>query len=113
MVIILIVYHLKHAPRGVTVAVRNVGSQPLNRVVIYVSGQLYEIGDISPHSVARCCVQPGRESSIELEFDTEGTGRKKVNAGGYVEAGIAGDIEVTLDSNKVIGFRANTTVRSY
>lgn len=88
--------------------VENTGASPLKSVVLHVTGESYDIGDIAPGETATARVIPTGESELEVEFkDTDGQ-TQRLNAGGYFESGYRGSIRVEIKDGQIDKFEDNT-----
>jgi len=93
LLIAVVAYQLRS---GIRVTVENTGSTSLNSVVLHVTGESYDLGDIAPGESATARVNPTGESELEVDFkDTDGQ-TQRLNAGGYFESGYRGTIRVEI-----------------
>lgn len=81
---------------GIHVAIHNAGSQPLNSVLLHVTGASYDLGDIASGETAEATVHPEGESHLEIEFIDAGGQANRLNAGGYFETGGRGTIDISI-----------------
>lgn len=91
--------------RGVTVSVKNVGSEALTSVVVHVTGNAYTLGDIQPGEGRSVRVFPTGESHVEIEHSK---GRLIVDT--YFESGYRGKISVDVTASKVQRVEDDTRV---
>lgn len=83
---------------GVTVTVRNVGSEPMIGVVVHVTGNFYAIGDIASGESKVVKVKPRGDSHIELEHQ----GHPRLVLDCYFETGYNGSITAEVTVSKVV-----------
>jgi hypothetical protein len=79
------------------VDVWNVGDQPLDEVILHVSGRSYTVGTIHAQTHTTVSVVPQFESHLEIEFTSQNGRRKLENAGGYFAPNIPADVFVEMD----------------
>jgi hypothetical protein len=82
--------------RSVTVSVNNVGPETLSSVVVHVTGNAYELGNIQPGENRSVRVFPTGESHVEIEH---AKGRLIVDT--YFESGYRGRISVDVTASEV------------
>jgi len=87
--------------RGVLVTVRNSDARALRSVSVHVTGRAYVLGDLEPGATRSVRVNPTGESSVEIRFRDDSGKTKSLDAGGYIEAGYAGSMEVDVDFERV------------
>ena len=86
---------------GIHVTIQNTGSEPLRAVVLFVTGNSYNLGDIAPGGTAEATVHPTGESNLEIRFtDPDGQARR-LDAGGYFEPGYRGTIRVSIKDGEI------------
>ena len=87
---------------GVQVTVQNTGSTAMRSVVLHVTGNSYQLGDIQPGESATARVRPTSESGLEIEF-TDSDGKvQRLDAGGYFESGYRGTISVSITDGVIV-----------
>ena len=92
----VLAYYLLFYKPGIQVTVQNTGSQPLRSVVLFVTGNSYNLGDILPGATADATVKCTGDSHLEIEFlDDEGQ-TKRLDAGGFFQPGYRGKIRLTI-----------------
>jgi hypothetical protein len=100
-------------PGGVRVTVTNRGPEALADVVIHVTGHSYALGTLEPGRSRTVPVSARGESHVELE-STRGSGeRRRLNAGGYFEAGYEGTIEIELQTGEIVRNEHRVAVSAY
>jgi hypothetical protein len=81
---------------GIQVSVQNSGSQLLRSVVLFVTGNSYNLGNIPPGANAEATVKCTGDSHLEIEF-VDGDGQtKRLDAGGFFQSGYRGTIRVSI-----------------
>lgn len=86
---------------GIQVTIQNTGSTPMRSVVLHVTGNSYQLGDIPPGESATARVRPTSDSGLEIEFtDTDGK-VQRLDAGGYFESGYRGTIRVSIKNGVI------------
>lgn len=106
----IIGFSILQSGSGVRVTVRNSGPTQMGSVVLHITGKSYFLGDVAAGSSVHATVNPASESHLEIEF-TDGAGKsKRVNAGGYFEAGYRGTIRVSIKDGAVDENEQNITV---
>lgn len=94
---------------GVTVTVRNSGLTSLHNLHVLVTGQTYELGDVSSGAIKKCTVRPTGESHVEISYRlTDGTMRGHT-VDCYFESGYRGTIEAEIGDGGLI--RASHHIR--
>ena len=96
LLVVLVVLVLFLFRSGVHVSIQNTGSQPLRSVVLFVTGTSYNLGDIPPGATAHATVHPTGESHLEIEFTDADGQAKRLDAGGYIEPGYRGTIDISI-----------------
>jgi len=96
LLVVLVVLVLFLFRSGVHVSIQNTGSQPLRSVVLFVTGTSYNLGDIPPRATAHATVHPTGESHLEIEFTDADGQAKRLDAGGYIEPGYRGTIDISI-----------------
>lgn len=86
---------------GVTVSVRNTGQEMMRDVTVLVTGRRYSIGDLAPGGSRSRRVSPTSESSVEVEFTDAQGGRILLMAGGYLESGYRGQMDIEIRDRKI------------
>ena len=101
---------LFHSLRGGgRVTIRNTGATPIHSVVLHVTGAEYPLGDIASGSSAEATVRPRGKSHLEIEFtDSEGK-KQRLNAGGDLESGYRGSIQVSIKDGAVVDIEHKIT----
>jgi hypothetical protein len=90
---------------GVRVTVTNKGPAALAAVRVHVTGRSYDLGDIPPGGSRTVRVMPAGESHVEIEY-LDAQGRPvRLNAGGYVEPGYRGELEIDVRGGVIEGVR--------
>ena len=96
LLVVLVVLVLFLFRSGIHVSIQNTGSQPLRSVVLFVTGTSYNLGDIPPGATAHATVHPTGESHLEIEFTDADGQAKRLDAGGYIEPGYRGTIDISI-----------------
>lgn len=86
---------------GVNVVIHNVGSEPLQSVVVHVTGNSYSIGDIDAGDIKTVKVFANGESHIEIEHGKQ----NRLIIGTYFEKSYRGKITVEVTTEKVISIK--------
>jgi len=87
--------------RPLVIAVRNIGTQDMHRVIVFVTGDSQPLGDIGAGDEATTPVTPTGDSHVEIEW-TEPTGKRaRQTAGCYFGPGFSGRIEVHVADGKI------------
>lgn len=81
---------------GIHVTIRNTGSQPLRSVVLFVTGNSYNLDEIPSGGTAHATVHPASGSHLETEFTDPTDKTERLDAGGYFEPGYRGTIEISI-----------------
>lgn len=92
--------------KSIAVKVRNLDDRALIAVSIHLAGRSYSLGDIPPNGQVEVTVFARSETHIEIEFTGPDGGRKRLDAGGYIEPGYRGTIIIKLNSREVIGIES-------
>lgn len=87
----------------VTVVVENVGTEPMRRVVVHVTGAAHPVGELAPGARAAVIVKPKGESHVEIE---QASGQRLV-VDCYFESGNSGTIAVKVHSTKVVAVKSD------
>lgn len=82
---------------GITVEVRNTGTEPLRATIIHVTGNSYPLGDLPAGSSKKVVVEPTSESHVEIEHD----GHTPLIVDCYFEPGYTGTIAVEVTPHKI------------
>ncbi|OPZ97574.1 MAG: hypothetical protein BWY71_01560 [Planctomycetes bacterium ADurb.Bin412] len=98
LVLIIVSAALFYLRGGIMVIIHNVGTEPLQAVVVHVTGNSYPQGDIAAGATKRVKVQAQGESHIELTY---GEGKHLV-VDCYFEGGNKGKITAEVTSHEVI-----------
>ena len=99
--LLAVVLVLLHRERGVLVTVRNSDPRALRSVEVHVTGRSYTLGDLEPGAARSVRVNPTGESAVEIRFRSDSGWTQVLNAGGYLEPGYGGTMDVDIDSGKV------------
>lgn len=86
---------------GVVVIVRNVGSEPLHSVIVHVTGNSYQIGDIDVGATKKVKVVAQGESHVEIEHGNQ----KRLVVDCYFESVYKGKIIVEVTSDQVVNVK--------
>lgn len=87
---------------GITVTVLNVGPQPLRDVVLIVTGQRVNLGEIVAGASARGTVNCTGDSHLEIEFRTEGQPPRRFDPGNlFFQPGYYGTVHVTIEDGEL------------
>lgn len=95
-VMIGLAYFLLFYHPGIHVTVRNTGRQPIRSVVLYVTGNSCNLGDIPPGATADASVKCTGDSHLEIEFVDDARDAKRLDAGGFFQPGYRGTIRVSI-----------------
>jgi hypothetical protein len=87
---------------GYKISVRNTGQENMRDVTVIVTGRCYSIGDIAPGSSRSRRVSPTGESSVEVEFTDEQGKCVRLAAGGYLEPGYRGQMDIEIQDGKIV-----------
>ncbi|MCC9609583.1 hypothetical protein LOC68_04490 [Blastopirellula sp. JC732] len=87
---------------GIRVTVQNVGTTPMQDVVLHVTGNDYPLGDLPPGATARARVNSTGESGLEIEYVDPNGDLQRLNAGGYFEPGYRGTIRVKIEDGVIV-----------
>jgi hypothetical protein len=100
-----------HPPEhGINVVIKNTGIEPVESLVLPVTGRSYPLGSIAPGHEKAAIVKPTSESHLEIELaDTTG-GTARLNAGGYFEPGYGGTITVSIKDGALADVKDKTTI---
>ena len=82
--------------RGMRVTVINNGPEALSDLVIHVTGSRHQVGRLPVGEARTILVSPKSESGVELTFEDHSGKPHRLNAGGYIEPGYRGTIEIEL-----------------
>lgn len=92
------------------VVLENSGPNALHSVVVHVPGRSYSLGDLPPGAIRKIRIEPGGEGGVTIEL-VDGQGNlKTLEGGGYFGPEYSGTIWITLDADKIIDRRDNTTL---
>ncbi len=87
---------------GVSVVVQNKGPERISDVMVHVTGNSYEIGEMEPGQSRKIRVTPKGESHVEITFLDASHNQHRVVAECYFEERhYQGTIEVDIAGNKV------------
>lgn len=85
---------------SIELRLENVGSAPLESLVIYRTGRPYRVGNLSPGTSMRMMVGADGESHIEVEHGR--VERRRSRVGTYFESGYGGSITMRLAPDSVV-----------
>ncbi len=100
-VMIGLAYFLLFYHPGIHVTVQNTGSQPMRSVVLFVTGNSYNLGDILPGANAEATVKCTGDSHLEIEFVDDAGETKRLDAGGFFQPGYRGTIRVSINEGVI------------
>jgi hypothetical protein len=83
------------------VRIDNLGASSLKSVVVHVRGVSHDLGDIPANDSKSVIVEPGGESSVELELGTEKGERKRLRTDFNLETGYSGFILVRIKDDSI------------
>jgi hypothetical protein len=86
---------------GVSVCVHNLGPDPLNRLVVHVTGRSYRLGDIAAGDSRSVTVNPTSESHLEIEFVDPSGNQTLLSVDCYLEPGYKGTLDIRVNGNKL------------
>lgn len=95
------------------VSLHNVGTENMRLVVVHVKGRSHLVGDLLAGESSTVILEPKSESDIQIEFTDMQGKQKKLNVGGYIEAGYKGAIEIKLNSNEILEVRGSAQPSVY
>lgn len=97
-----------------TVVVRNTDSMLLDSVVVFVTGNYYQLGKIQPRDSATIKVFPhGGESHVEIEATSVKNGRRRLVIGTYFEAGYSGFVRATINADSIVDVQQSIIISKY
>ncbi len=102
VVLFLACFVLFHHP-GIHVSVENTGNLPIRSVVLYVTGNSYNLGDIPPTTKAEATARCTGDSHLEIEFSDDTGATKRLDAGGFFQPGYRGTIRVSIRNGVIEG----------
>jgi len=94
---------------GVSVSVHDLGPDPLNQVVVHVTGRSYRLGDIAAGDSRRVTVNPTSESHVAVEFVDARGSRTLLTVDCYLEPGYKGSLDIQVKGNKLAGVQDRGT----
>jgi len=86
---------------GIRLHVHNAGDQMLTTVVIHVTGNRYEVGDLAAGATRSLWIEATGESHVEIEHGRDGN-RSRLRVDTYFEAGYAGRLSVEVDADRIL-----------
>jgi len=98
---------------GVRVKVKNMGAKPIHSVVLHVTGESHQLGDIAPGEFARATVSPSGESSLQIDFSEANGNKRRLDVDCYMERGYVGVIEVSLKDGHIDAIEERVRPRLY
>jgi hypothetical protein len=69
--------------------------------VLHVTGAAYTLGDLGPGASGVATVSVSGESSLLIIFTKRDGTRARLDAGGYLEPGYRGRIDVTVNNEEI------------
>jgi hypothetical protein len=98
---------------GVSVTVKNTGTKPIRSVVVHITGNAHELGDIAPGESVKGTVYPTGESGLYVEFnDTDGK-QQRLDVDCYMEHDYRGMIQVAVKDGRIDQAGQRIDVRPY
>lgn len=82
-------------------SVQNSDTEPMNSVVLHVTGASYSIGDIDAGETISTEVYPTGDSHLEVEFSTEDEPRNRVAVDSYFGPGWDGTLRVSIREGQI------------
>ncbi|MBM4093701.1 MAG: hypothetical protein FJ276_30485 [Planctomycetes bacterium] len=95
-VMVALAYVVLFCQPGIHVTVQNTGSTPLRSVVLFVTGNSYNLSDIPSGATADATVKCKGDSHLEIEFADDDKQTKRLDAGGFFQPGYRGTIRVSI-----------------
>lgn len=93
-------FFLFHRP-GIEVTVENTGSTSMRSVTLIVTGNSYNLSNISANGTAHATVKCTGDSHLEIEFQ-DGNGESvRLDAGGFFQPGYRGTIRVSIKDAEI------------
>jgi hypothetical protein len=99
-------FFLFHHP-GIDVTVENTGSKPMRSVVLFVTGNSYNLGDIPANGTAHATVKCTGDSHLEIEFELDQEQSTRLDAGGFFQPGDRGTIRVSIKDGEIVDNEQN------
>lgn len=93
-IVVIILFPLRS---GIHVIIQNTGNQPLRSVMLIVTGNNYNLGDIPPGGTAHARVRTTGESSLEIQFANADGQTTRLDAGFYFEPGYRGTVNISIN----------------
>lgn len=109
IVLVAVILIARILENGVTVVIRNVGDEPLQSVVVHVTGNSYPVGDIEAGVTRAVKVVTTGESDIFIENSNQ----EKLVVGVYFESGYRGKISIDVTSNEIVDVKNETRIGPY
>lgn len=86
---------------GIRVAVHNAGPHTLHNVIVHVTGNHYDIGDLAAKELRVVRVDPTGDSHVEIEFTDSNRLKHRGVADSYFEPGNRGTITINIRNNAI------------
>ena len=93
--------------RDLQVHVTNAGQQALPAVTVYVTGNVYGLGELAAGQTASTVISPTSESHVEVGFESAPGIKVQLDAGGYFEPRYVGDISIRLEGGRIVDMQQN------
>jgi len=96
---------------GITLSIENVGTAPLDSLLVLTTGHEYTVGTVEPGASRTLHVEATSESHIELEY---GIGeRRRLIVGTYFEPGYRGRIRIKVTQDSIVELMDSVRVGPY
>ena len=98
---------------NIAVIVRNVDPKLLDSVVVFVTANSYQLGNIQSGDSAIIKVFPRGDSHLEIEATSANNVRKRLVAGTYFGTGYSGFIRATINADSILDIQHSINISKY